>query len=176
MARKPQRKLAPGKLDELLKRNSISKAELARALDVEPSNVTRWWKGTTAPEYEIAVRMARILNTTLAELYGGNPDVARDRLADELETEVGEPEAEIVRSLAVLSPERRKVIAGYVRGWIDNEPKAGKKKARVTPNFDEPSEESGGQASGARLAPDVDLSKPALRLPQQDDQNLKPQR
>jgi len=121
MARKPQEKISPPRLREILDRVRMKKSDLARMLHVDPSQVTRWFNGATAPESDVLRRMAEILNTSVPYLQGKDEEDARERLANSVAASVGKPEAEIIRAMEVLTPERRRMLADRVMGWIDRE-------------------------------------------------------
>lgn len=57
----------------------LRKIELARALAVEPSVVTKWEKAETAPGPENHYRIAEACGVTMEEFWGALPDVDDER-------------------------------------------------------------------------------------------------
>ncbi len=58
------------KIRHLLKEKDIKQAELARRLDISPTQVSQWLSGYRRPSRDKIAQLARALNVPLEELYG----------------------------------------------------------------------------------------------------------
>ena len=70
------------RLQMALDRNNMSKADLARKLQVKRGTVTNWCKGRYSPNDERAEQIATILNVNTAWLKGYNSPISRDNQYD----------------------------------------------------------------------------------------------
>lgn len=58
------------RLKELRKTNKITQEQLAKALNVYQSRITRWEQGINEPSIEILKQLAKELNTSIDYLVG----------------------------------------------------------------------------------------------------------
>ena len=57
-------------LKNILERKGITQRELARRLNITPASCCRYVNGEQDPRGEVAIRIAKVLDTSLEELYG----------------------------------------------------------------------------------------------------------
>ena len=57
------------KIAEFRKRAGLTQMQLAEQLDISSTHVQAWEHGRRNPTTEYAIRLARILNTTVEELF-----------------------------------------------------------------------------------------------------------
>jgi transcriptional regulator with XRE-family HTH domain len=99
--------------------------ELARRLDVSPSTVGRWLKGTSGIEGETLVRLCHILRTSTTFLMGPHyafREEDRDPLEGVIEEMIAvglENEAGVLTALLRVPHHQRLQIAERMRGMVD---------------------------------------------------------
>jgi transcriptional regulator with XRE-family HTH domain len=121
MPRKPKQKLSGERLRELLEKKQVSKGQVAKALQVHPSQLTRWEQERTAPEGDEVRKIAEYFGTTVAFLYGLEDEDPRERLASDIAAELGPSEAKVLRAMGAVTPEARQALAERVIGWVEAE-------------------------------------------------------
>lgn len=92
------------RLNELMKVNHWSRADMARIAGVSPTSVTNWFKRETISK-ESAAKLATAARVSLTWLLTGSEDVGGALAADELEL------VEVYRELPPI--ERRNMLAAF---------------------------------------------------------------
>lgn len=59
-------------LKSILEQQGVSQRELARRLNITPASCCRYVNNEQDPRGELAIQIAKVLNTSLEELYGDN--------------------------------------------------------------------------------------------------------
>jgi transcriptional regulator with XRE-family HTH domain len=160
MPKRPQRKIDGGRLTALMQERGVKNLPLATAIGVAASQIKRWKDNKTAAMPDAVRALAVYFHVSEAFLYGLDAGDARERLAAELARTLGTPEAEIVRALGAVAPERRQMLAGKLLGWIEAEtsmPLADRKSSvsivRRSASGEAPAKDGGSEESETSRAP-----------------------
>ena len=103
------------KVRKLRIRKGLSQEELAEKLDVSRQTVSKWEKGLSVPDADLLVKLADVLEVSVAELLGGNIPNSEDT------NELAEQLSRINEQLAIKNRRSRriwKVVFGIIAAFV----------------------------------------------------------